>query len=302
MIDVHLLRYALAAAETGSFSRAAGQFRVKQSTLSKRIRHLELRLGLSLFDRSTQGVAPTPVGHRFLARASLILRDLESLSAESQALAKGNAGRLRIGFQGTLAAGDLRAVLDSYREASPDVELEAIEGSRDALLARVDRDQLDVAIIAGDVGVAGHRSLCLWSEPLSIGMARGHRLSERAPLYWTDLRGLTFLVTAADPGGLIAAMINARLSGPGTIPKIISQSVSRDNLLSFVSGDHVAVTSGPPVAADPATLVCQVHDAFGATRLDQGLHWRADNANPALRRFLALAAARYGRPVPGLLE
>lgn len=64
MIDVHQLRYALAAAETGSFSRAADQFRVKQSTLSKRIRHLELRLGLPLFERTTQGVIPTAVGAR----------------------------------------------------------------------------------------------------------------------------------------------------------------------------------------------------------------------------------------------
>ena len=89
MIDVHLLRYALAAAETGSFSRAADRFRVKQSTLSKRVRHLELRLGLNLFDRSTQGVAPTAVGLRFLARARSILLDLEALSEESRAMAMG---------------------------------------------------------------------------------------------------------------------------------------------------------------------------------------------------------------------
>ncbi|HEX8300032.1 LysR family transcriptional regulator [Sphingomonas sp.] len=302
MIDVHLLRYALAAAETGSFSRAAGQFRVKQSTLSKRIRHLELRLGLSLFDRSTQGVAPTPVGLRFLARARTILGDLESLSAESQALAKGTAGRLRIGFQGSLAAGDLRAIFETYRCSCPDVELEATEGARDTLLAEVQRDQLDIAIVAGEVGVAGHRSLCLWSEPLSIGMARGHPLEARAPLYWTDLRGLTFVVTAADPGPLIAAMITARLSGPGSAPKIISQSVSRDNLVSFAGGNCVAVTAGAPAATDAALLLCEVHDAFGPTRLDQGLHWRGDNANPALKRFLALVGTRYGRSLSDVLD
>lgn len=296
MIDVHLLRYALAAAETGSFTRAAGKFRVKQSTLSKRIRHLELRLGLDLFDRSTQGVAPTPVGLKFLARARAILVDLETLSSESQALARGHAGRLRIGFQGSLAAGDLRAVLEAYRSACPDVELEPVEAGRDALLAQVDRDRLDVAILAGDIGQQQHRSLSLWSEPLMLGMDRDHPLAGQTPLYWTDLRGVTFLVTADDPGPLISAMIHARLSGPSASPKIITRAVSRDNLLSLAGSGSMAVAAGVPALADPAIVLRPVHDAFGATRIDQGLHWREDNGNPALRRFLGLVAQRYGRP------
>jgi DNA-binding transcriptional LysR family regulator len=294
MIDVHLLRYALAAEETGSFSRAAGKFRVKQATLSKRIRHLELRLGLSLFDRSTQGVAPTPVGTRFLDRARGIISDLEALSAETQELAKGSSGKLRIGFQGSLAAGDLRALLESFRAACPAVELEPTEGPRDMLMTQIDRDRLDVAIVAGEARGKQHRSLCLWSVPLTIGMVRGHRLEGRDPLCWTDLRGATFLVTKEDPGSLIAAIIHARLSGSDWTPRIVMQAVSRDNLLSFVSGDVVAATAGIPAIVDPLMQLCQVHDAFGATRLDQGLHWRDDNANPALKRFLALVAARYG--------
>lgn len=301
MIDVHLLRYALAAAETGSFSRAAGKFRVKQSTLSKRIRTLELRLGLSLFDRSTQGVAPTAIGLRFLARARTILVDLEALSTESEALAKGNAGKLRIGFQSSLAAGDLRAILEAYRTACPEVELEPTEAARDALLTQIDRDRLDVAIVAGDAGESGHRSLCLWSEPLTVAMARGHRLGSQTQLYWTDLRHASFLVTTADPGPLIAAMIRARMSGPSFTPNIFHRNVSRDNLLSFARGDCVAVTAGALAAADPAIVLRPVHDAFGPTRIDQGLHWREDNANPALTRFLALVAERYGRTMKEFL-
>ena len=49
MIEIHLLRYALAAADTGSFRQAADQFRIKQSTLSRHILYLEQRLALSIF-------------------------------------------------------------------------------------------------------------------------------------------------------------------------------------------------------------------------------------------------------------
>lgn len=297
MIDVHLLRYALAAAETGSFSAAADRFQIKQSTLSKRICDLELRLGLALFARSTRGVAPTAVGLRFLARARTIVAELEALSAETSALASGSAGRLRIGFQGSLASGDLRAVLDAYRLACPDVELEGREDSRDALLVQLDRDTLDLAIVAGEVGDTRHRSLCLWSEPLLIGLARGHRLEQCSPIYWTDLRGVAFMVTRDDPGPLLAKMIHARLSGPACTPTIVTQSVGRENLLHLAGADHVTVTAGGLVTIEPDIILRHVHDAFGPTRVDQGLHWRADNPNPALKRFLALVAKRYGRPV-----
>jgi hypothetical protein len=47
-----------------------------------------------------------------------------------------------------------------------------------------------------------------------------------------------------------------------------------------------------------APIIREIHDAFGPTRLDQGVHWRADNKSPALRQFLDLLARRYGRALP----
>lgn len=297
MIEVHLLRYALAAADSGSFSRAAEQFRVKQSTLSKRVRHLELRIGVPLFTRSTQGVAPTPSGIQFLARARSIVGELDMLSTDTLALARGERGRLRIGFHGSLAAGDLRATLEDFRREAPEVELEAIEADRGALLDGLERDRVDLAVIAGET--AGRQALCLWSEPLAVGMKLSHPLLERDRLYWTDLRETTFLVTQADPGDLIAAMIGARLAGPCHAPRIVAQAVSRDNLHSLVTQDQVSVTAGIGQAIDCGVAFREVHDAFGPTRLSQSLHWREENENPALARFLALATRRYGRAPPG---
>lgn len=297
MIEVHLLRYALAAADSGSFSRAAEHFRVKQSTLSKSVRHLELRLGVPLFTRSTLGVTPTPSGIQFLARARSIVGDLDMLSIESRALARGESGKLRIGFHGTLATGDLRATLEDFRREAPEVELEAMEAGRDRLLDDLDRERIDIAVVAGEVADLRRQSLCLWSEPLAVGLKTGHSLLARDRLYWTDLRDMTFLVTRDDPGSLIAAMIASRLAGPGHAPRIIAQAVSRDNLHSLVTHDQLSVTAGVGVSIDCGVAFREVHDAFGPTRLGQSLHWREDNANPALNRFLEVVARRYGRNV-----
>lgn len=294
MIEVHLLRYALAAAETGSFSRAADQFRVKQSTLSKRIRHLEIRLGLSLFNRSTQGVIPTAGGVRFLERASVILGDLDRLSADTREMACGRQGRLRIGFQGPFS-GRLRAIVADYREAFPAVEIEAVEAEREDLLARLDRDRLDLAVMAGEPAETTRQSLYLWSEPLLVGVREGHRLLERERLYWTDLIGTTLLVTRAGPGELIAAIIASRLTGPDRLPTLVRQSVGRDSLVALATGDSIAVIAGEMNPAPSGIAFRTVHDAFGPTRIDHNLFWIASNTNPALKTFLSIISGLFSR-------
>ncbi len=57
--DIRQLRYAIAAADHGSFYRAARALDVEQSTLSRGISKLERVVGVVLFDRSRSGVATT---------------------------------------------------------------------------------------------------------------------------------------------------------------------------------------------------------------------------------------------------
>jgi DNA-binding transcriptional LysR family regulator len=185
-------------------------------------------------------------------------------------------------------------MIEDYRHAAPDVEIDAFEGGRCELFDRLDRDRLDIAIVTGGKSSGPGRSLSLWSEPLVIGLPADHALVQREPLYWTDLREVTFLVTRADPGGLIAALIAARLSGPDHTPNVVAQDVSGENLHSLATRDRLGVTTGVALACRSDTIFREVHDAFGATRLDRSLHWREENENPALHRFLALVARRYG--------
>jgi len=301
MIDIHLLRYALAAADTGSFSRAADQFGIKQSTLSKHIQYLEQFLGLALFRRSTRGVVATDPGERVLSSARRILADVEALSRDSRALSRGEAGSLRIGFIGSLGGGDLAAMLKEYHTAWPAIVLEAVEDDSARLLDALDGGKLDLAILPGRQTRPGMRSLSFWSEPLFLALPPGHRLVDASKIYWTDLRGASFSVTAADPGPDIEAMITARLAGPGHRPDISTQHVSRDNLLSFVTHERIAIVAGifrNPAHIAEAPILREVHDVFGPTTLDQGVHWHRDNDNPALKRFLELLSKRYARPIP----
>lgn len=78
-IELRQLRFAVTAADTASFLRAAKQLSVKQSTLSKKVSALEHRLGITLFERSTRGVVPTDAGRAFLEVARRIVTDADNL-------------------------------------------------------------------------------------------------------------------------------------------------------------------------------------------------------------------------------
>ena len=286
MIETFLLRYAVAAADTGSFSQAADQFGIKQSTLSKSIHYLKDILGLALFTRSTRGVAPTDPGRSFLERARRILDDVDGLLSDARALARGDAGVLRIGLHASLAEGNLAATLRAFRDRYRDVEIEAREQNRSALFDAVERGGIDLAVTAGRSSTLALRSAALWSDPLTIALPAAHPLATLDNVYWTDLRGARFVVTADDPGPDISAMITARLAGPGHLPTITAQHVSRHNLLSFVTADRVAVSTGLTAHTDPEPIVIRrIHDAFGASAIEQRLHWRRDNPSAPLARF-----------------
>src|SRR5260370_33341062 len=101
-MELHQLRYFCAVAETGSFSRAAEQSHVSQTSLSQQILKLEDELGARLFDRLGRSVRLTELGKTFLPRARAVLRELEA--------AKGAvvAGKEFIG--GTITAGVIPTV------------------------------------------------------------------------------------------------------------------------------------------------------------------------------------------------
>lgn len=188
MIEIHALRYALAAAETGSFSGAASQFGIKQSTLAKHMQHLEDRLGQSLFRRSTRGIVPTLVGERVLQRARLIVSDVDALDAEARSLARGDDGLLRIGFDGSLEDGGFASLLRDYSARRPAVEIEAREAPRALLWRDLERGTLDLIIVTGETIRAGIGTIAGWSTTVTALLSADHPAGSVDQLFWSDLR------------------------------------------------------------------------------------------------------------------
>lgn len=297
-IELRHLRYAVAAAHYGSFRRAAEALGVEQSSLSRRIRQMEDRLGVAVFERSSSGVRLTTAGTEILRTSRHLVAGLDHMMASAKAVRRGEAGRLAVGFYTSLSAGNLRASLMEYARRFPRVEIRTVEGARASLFMCLELGTLDVAIVTGDPAIREGGGMALWSERIMIALPESHPLAAKETVYWTDLRAETFLLSQRDPGPELRDILLGKLASPGVQPKIVSQDVSRESIKGLVgAGFGVSLIFEAGIGASFAGVIYRdVQDGNGSSRISYTAYWQRDNDNPVLARFLKLLEERY--PVP----
>ncbi|WP_454629271.1 LysR family transcriptional regulator [Bradyrhizobium cenepequi] len=293
-IELKHLRYAEVAERCGSFRKAAELLAVKQSNLSRRIKHLEEQLGIALFERTSGGVRPTSAGRDFVNGVRHILDELQSVVDGAKAVGRGEAGYLVIGFYTSLSAGNLRASLVEYGRRFPQVEISTVEGSRTRLFDGIQTGTIDIAIVTGEPVSDSNRSMMLWSERIIVALPEDHPLAENEIIYWTDLKRERFLLSERDPGPEIQDILVAKLSSPGDMPDVVRHDVSPENIKSLVgAGRGVSLMCEACMGASYAGVVYrEARDGNGSIRIGYRAYWRDGNDNPALRNFIRLLEER----------
>lgn len=174
MIDQYLLRYFLAVAETGNFSRAARSVAVTQPTLSAGIAKLERELGARLFDRDRQRVALTPAGSRFLIRARRIAAEYEHALVELAEPAEPSL--LRVGVLNTIPTPLIGRALAEHHARSGEA-LELLDGSERDLTERLERGRIDAALTVVRPHHARYRPEVLSRERYMMVLPPDHPLA-----------------------------------------------------------------------------------------------------------------------------
>ena len=298
MIELRQLRYLIAAAEAGSFSRAARSINIKQATLSRHVLEIEKRLGMALFDRKTRGATLTPNGRTYLRTAQRIVKEFEELNNWVRATNNGHVGKLAVGFYTSFSAGNLRATLSEFGERHPEVKVSGFERDRDMLLAGIGNGLLDIAIMIGEASYRGLMSRSFWSERIFVAMPAGHPLTQCERIHWPDLTGEHFLLTERDPGPETRNILMGKLGVPGCMPEIDMQDIGRETMLSAIAlGGRLSIVAESALGIQvPGVTFSEIHDSHGHMRIGFSGYWREDNDNPVLLRFLDLVAGRYSLP------
>jgi DNA-binding transcriptional LysR family regulator len=294
-IELRQLRYVVAAADEKSFRRAAEGMRLRQSTLSRRIRDLELQLGVGLFERSRAGVRPTLAGTELVRIARHVMDEVDRMAAAATAAGRGEAGRLVVGFYTSLSTGNLRLALQDFKQSKKEVEIVTVEGTRNRLFSGLSNGAIDIVIVTGDSGNSRFDSLPLWSERVIVALPESHPLAENEIVYWTDLRGETFLLSQRDPGPEIQDILVAKLAAPGDRPRVVRHDASGENIKSLVgAGFGVSLMCEASIGGKFNGVVYrEARDGNGPTSISYAAHWDRDNGNPALGGFVRLLRERF---------
>jgi DNA-binding transcriptional LysR family regulator len=147
-IKLQHLKVVMAVAQWGSMAKAAKRLAISQPVVSKVIADLEGVLGVRLFDRSSQGVEPTPYGRALLKRSIAIFDDLKTGVDEIKFMADPTSGELRIGSTEPVLAGPGAAVMERLWRQYPRINFRVVEADSATLLSRdLPERRIELAIL-----------------------------------------------------------------------------------------------------------------------------------------------------------
>jgi DNA-binding transcriptional LysR family regulator len=293
------LRYVVAAADHGSFRKAADALNVRQSTLSRAIRQLEHATSVNVFNRSASGVIISASGRNVVQLARSVLEQMRAFDAPAEFDADHRRSTLSLGFCTSLSMGGLRASIVEFRSRYPHFQLITKERSRDRLSTTLRSGALDVIITTGKLKSAECTSLTLWNERVLIAIPEHHPLASRDTVYWTDLRGETLLMTQYDPYWEFEDLLTSKLIYSEDRPRVERHDVSRSILKSLISmnfGLGLMLESDAGVRV-PSIVFKELRDGTGSATVAFSAYWRQESDNPALSSFIQLLKQRY-RPLP----
>jgi DNA-binding transcriptional LysR family regulator len=193
-MELHQLRYFVAVADEGSFSRAAAKVHVAQPSLSQQIRKLEAEVGQPLFDRLPRSVVLTEAGRCLLDYARQILASIGDARRCVDELKGKIAGDVAVGAIPTIAPYVLPDLVVTFQKHYPDVTLHIVEDVTEGISRRVEGGELDVALASTCQRSPTLRVELLGKEPLLGLVPKDHPLAKKTLIEFDDLKSQRFLL------------------------------------------------------------------------------------------------------------
>ena len=285
------LRYFLAVAEQLHFGRAAAALHISQPPLSRAIRALEQRLGVVLFARSRRRVELTPEGTRLLGEARRLLGQLERTVQEVRGMARGEEGRLRIGFVSLADYGVLPGLLKAFKSARPGIALALREMLSPEQAAALAAGELDFSLLLPPVSDAEPlEHLVVQRERFVAALPSSHRLAAgKGKLAVSALAGEPFVMVPRDIAPGLYDIVTGLAAGAGISFNVAQEAIQMQTVVSLVSsGLGVAIVPGCIANLGRRGVVYrEINDRH--PRLDLWLAWPRGGLGTAARDFLALA-------------
>lgn len=303
-LSLRALNSFVVVAEELHFGAAAERLHMTQPPLSQQIRQLEEALGAELFVRTTRSVQLTVAGKVLLDRARQLLADCESAAQEVRRAARGEVGRLVLGFPNSAAYRLLPKAIALYKSRYPQVELDLREMLSSDIVGALRSRQLDVALVRASSAMLGSdlESAIAAREDMLLAMPSRHPLAQLESVPIERLDGLPLVGFTAVGSRYFRETLDTIFAVARVRPVITQESVL-PTILAFVeAGLGVALVPASVAKVQSDEIVYRpVSGAEDTARVLLYCVKRKDEAAPAVLNFFDTVQA-LGLAGPALRE
>lgn len=286
-MELRHLRYFIAVAEELHFSKAALRVGIAQPPFSQQIKALEREIGVSLLTRTKRSVQLTAAGNAFLTEARNALAHVTRATRSAQRAARGEIGRLAIGFVDSAVYGVFPRVLRHMRAKYPDLALTLLDMNSDEQLQALRTTRLDVGLIRPPLAdITGLRLETIATEPLMVALPQDHRLARQSHIALSDLANEPFIFVPRRFGSGYYDHLMAVCTRGGFSPHVVQEAKAAQTMVSLVAG-------GLGVSLVPTSLINLQRRGVAyrplqppAPTTDLAMIWRQDDGSASLQAFL----------------
>ncbi len=186
-MNIRDLKYLLAIADLGSFSRAAEKCHVSQPTLSGQIKKLEESLGVQLFERTNKQILLTAVGEQIIVSAMKVIAEVDRIDALAEAAIDPLSGRFRLGAFPTLATYFFPGIVKPIKAAMPKLKLILVEEKTEHLIDKLKSGKIDAALLALPVVDERFNVEILFDDYFRLAVKSDHPLASKAEIGQSSL-------------------------------------------------------------------------------------------------------------------
>ncbi len=191
-MELHQVRYFLAACETLNFTRAAERCDVTVSSLTRAIARLEEELGGQLFRRERHLTHLTDLGRLMQRHLTAAQQATDAALTEAKRHAEAET-RLRIGVIASMPSAHLVAYLKALSARAPALDLDIWESNCEELAIALEASEIDIAIMSFPEYGARFRAEALYREPYLVAFAPGHRFEAMNAVPMRELEGESYI-------------------------------------------------------------------------------------------------------------
>ena len=201
-VSLQQLKVFVAVARERSFTRAAREFDLTQSAVSRCVRELEEAVELKLFDRTTRQVELTHAGASLERRIGRLLDEIELTLREERAAYDGHTGVVVLASNPVLSSGWVAQGLARCAAAFPELAVCVRDQPQSGVLASVEQGEVDFGVVSMAEPLAGDllHAQQVFTTPLHAVMPPSHPLARHASVTWSELHEWALITLNADTG------------------------------------------------------------------------------------------------------